>query len=269
MTQTVKNQNEWWLYYTFRDIGIIGELSIDDNGTDTEDFTDLTSNMSSENQSSLTGGAYGKNLHIKIADRAQGSEPMVVEVKGKDQADGDATEECTIPANTQKGQCIVVPEPTSGEKWKSITSVLVKATQPSGHSITKGVRVKLVLLPQKSDFTTSGKGDLINFDNGFTYSEGSTSRPVYNKFELDHNKRQRGENTISVSQFYTVFEKSLQFLRDRDFTLKAEVHEDGSAQVVETHYLSNVRLSVPLSVPSDGGDVTQDADGSFKEVFII
>ncbi len=267
---TVKNQNEGFLYFTFRDLGIIGQLDIDDDGLDAEDYEDLTTAMTDENQAALTDGTYGDNLYLKIDAKAQSDKPVVVVVTGKDQLDANASEEVTIPARVQVGQCILVPEPTSGEKWKSITSVLVKAVQPANHAITAGIRFKLILFPQKADFTTDGKGGLINFDNGFGWNLGSTSRPIPNKFNpVDHYKRQRGENTLKVSQFFTVFGRALEYLRDRDFTLKVDIHEDGSANIVETRYFSLVRLNVPVSAGGDGADITQDADGHFREMFVV
>ena len=50
MSITVKNQNEYLLYYTFREIGIIGLLSVDDDGKDAEDYEDKVTGMTQENQ---------------------------------------------------------------------------------------------------------------------------------------------------------------------------------------------------------------------------
>ena len=59
---SVKNQNEFLLFYTFREIGIVGHLNIDTNGTDAEDYTDLVNCMTQENQTALSGGTYGKKI---------------------------------------------------------------------------------------------------------------------------------------------------------------------------------------------------------------
>jgi|GEM_PF-5494356 len=266
MTTTVKNQNEFFLYYAFREIGIIGMLSIDEDGTDSSDYEDLTLNMSQENQDSLTAGDYGSALYLKVHAKPQGELPMVVVVSGTDQADATITKDITIPARTQVAQCVLVTDPG----WKTITSVLAKATQPSNHAITQGVQLALVMFPQKSDFITTGKGGLINFDHGFSWKPGSTSKPIPNKFNpTDHYKRQRGENSLSISQAYTVFGQSLEFLRDRDVTILAEGHEDGSAQIFEKRYFSFVRLNVPLSAGADGADLSMEAEGHFRDMFIV
>jgi hypothetical protein len=270
MTVSVKNQNEGLLYYTFRELGIIGELLVDDDGTDAGDYADKVTEMSAENQAALVGGTYGDNLYVKVNARAQGDEPVVLEVVGTDEDDAAATQEVTIPARTQVDQGIVVPEAAVGKKWKTVTSVLVKGTQPANHSITVGTKFKLLMVPQQADYSTPGKGGLIKFDNGFGWNKGTTSRAIPLKYEaVDHYKRQRAENTLNISQFYTVFGGSLQFLRDRDVTIKLDITEDGSAEIAETYFFSKSRLNVPVSFGGDGADGTMDADGNFREMFII
>jgi hypothetical protein len=194
---------------------------------------------------------------------------MVIVVTGTDQLDAAASEEVVIPARAQIDQVVLVPEPTSGQKWKTITSVLTKDPQPANHSITLGTTIQLLMFPVDADFIAP-KGKIINFDNGFSWNKGSTSRAVPNKFNpVDHYKRIRGENTIGITQLYTLDEDSLQFLRDRDVTIKAEIHEDGSAEIAETHYFSFVRLNTPISAGGDGADVSQDADGNFRQHFVL
>ena len=269
MSITVKNQNEYLLYYTFREIGIIGLLSVDDDGKDAEDYEDKVTGMTQENQTALSGGTYGDNLYVNVYSKAQGAEPVVLEVTGTDQLDASKTVEVTVPARTQVGQAIKLDDPATG-KWKTIVSVLVKGTQPANHSATEGTQFQLIILPQKSDFTTDGKGGLINFDNGFSWNPGTTSRPIPNKFvSVDHYKRQRGEKTISVSQMYTVFGRSLEYLRDRDFVLLAEGHEDGGSSIFEKRYFSFVRLNVPNSAGNDGADLSMEADGSFRDMYVV
>ncbi len=265
---SVKNQNEFLLFYTFREIGVIGHLNIDTNGTTVDDYTDLVNSMTQENQTALSGGTYGNTLYLNVEARAVGAEPMVIVVSGTDQLDAAASEEVVIPARTQVDQTILVSDPTSGQKWKTITSVLVKDPQPANHNITLGTTLQLIIFPIDSDFIAP-KGKIINFDNGFSWNKGSTSRAIPNKFNpVDHYKRIRGENSISITQLYTLDEDSLQFLRDRDVTIKAEIHEDGSAEITETHYFSFVRLNTPMSAGGDGADVSQDADGNFRQHFV-
>jgi hypothetical protein len=266
MTTTVKNQNEFWLYYTFREVGMIGTLSIEDS-INAGDYEDAIPALSNENSQALSDSNYGDYLYLKVEARAIENTDFIVEVKGTDNATtpNDITKEVTIPKRTQVDQLIIVPEPDI-QKWKSITSVLVK----TGESPTEGVELKLIILPQNTDFTTIGKGGLINFDNGFGWNKGSTSRAIPNKYNpVDHYKRQRGENSLNVTQFYTTFGQSLQYLRDRTFTLKAEVHEDGRADVAERYYFTKVRLNVPVSGGGDGADLSQDSDGSFSEMIVL
>jgi hypothetical protein len=270
MTITVKNQNEFLLYYTFREIGVIGLLSIDDDGKDAEDYESKIAAMTQENQDAL-GGNYGSNLYVSMNAKAQGNKPVVLEVKGTDEADAEATVEVTIPARTQISQCIKIDDPAVDKKWKTITSILVKSTQPTDHEATEGTQFQLLILPLKNDFIADNKGGLINFDNSFSWSMGSTSRAVPNKFNpVDHYKRQRGENTINISQAYTVFGRSLEYLRDREFTLLAEGHENGSSKIFERRYFSHSLLTnVPNSAGSDGADLSMDADGIFRDMFVV
>jgi hypothetical protein len=209
-------------------------------------------------------------LFVKVDARAQGDLPVVLEIIGTDALDAAATEEITIPARTQVDQGIVVPEPTSTEKWKTVTSLLVKNPQPAFHGITEGVKFKLLITPQDADFTSVGKGGLIKYDNGFGWNKGTTSRPIPLKFNpVDHWKRQRAENTINVSQFYTIFGGSLQYLRDRDVTIKVDIAIDGSAQISETYFFGLSRLNVPVAFGGDGADGTMDADGNFQSMLVI
>ena len=267
MSLTVKNQHEYSLYYTFREIGIMGQLSVDQNGSDLSDYESKVAKMSEENQDSLTAGTYGNNLYVAVQTKAQGQKPVTLTVTGTDQADASATKDVVIPANTQVGQCVVVPDPT--QHWKTITSVLVKSSQPSGSEPTPGTQFSLLMFPQKTDFVTEGKGGLLSFNRNFGWKPGNTSKPIYEKYGLDHYKRQRAENTLNLGQMYTAFGQSLEYLRDRDFTLLAEGHEDGTAEIFEKRFFSLVRLNVNTNAGNDGAELETSSDGNYREMFVV
>jgi len=338
--ETVKNQNEFWLFYTFNEIGHLGQLKINDAVLELADYQDKSECLSDINADRLLNGAYEGNLYLRVTDKAIGADEFEVEVMGTEQSgnaigtiqsitkstktieldtgegtdfaanafirvsgstdganDGvykiasvtgdnlviDATfnaiksdqlavggtvtklttKEVTISGYAQIGQLFEIEDPTN--KWKTIDFVNVKSTSDP----TVGSSLDVIMLPSKADFSPP-HGSLINFDNGFKMTPGTTSKAIANKFNpVDHYKRIRGENTFSVSQFYTVFNESLQYLRDRDFTLKVEVHEDGAANIKETYFLSKVRLNVPLNVGGDGAEANVDADGNFRDFCIL
>ena len=267
MSTTVKNQLEYSLYYTFREVGYIGTLEVDQNGTDLTDYQSKVDKMSEENQDALTNGTYGNTLYLIIQDKAQGPKPVTLTITGTDQNDASATKDIIVPARVQIAQCILVDDPA--QKWKTITSVLVKSSQPSGSAPTLGTRFSLVMFPQKADFTADTKGGLLAFSKDFDWDPGETLRPIGDKYEaVDHYKRKPGENSISLGQRYTVFGKSLEYLRNRECTLLAEGHEDGSAQIFEKRYFSRVMLNIKGNAP-DGGDLEIKGNGKFREMLLV
>ncbi len=259
-TRTVKNQYEVQLYYSFCPIQEIWTVDITaaDIYTDAENVVDAVECYDISD---------GYNLYALVTDNPIGvgvSElectevtPVVVTVVGAtaDYSPVAQTGVATIPARSQVGWAVLI---AAGSTFGSVTGVSI-----TGGSA--GEKIIIIALPVAATFT------YIGFDQGFSWDEGTTSRAIPEKYvTVDHWKRTRGETTLSISQLYQSFNRALTYLRGRDFTLLAEVHDDGGAAISEYIYFDKCRLTTnPVTIGADGSDVTVAADGMFQKIVIV
>lgn len=258
--KTVKNQYEAQLFYSFCPIQEVWTIDITapnayidaENAVDNVQCYDISS---------------GYNLYALVSDNPIGvgltelecsdGQPIVVTINGSDATYSPNAQEgtATIPAYSQVGWAVLIQ---ADNTFGAITSVSI-----TGGSA--GEKITIIALPASSTFT------FIGFDQGFSWDEGTTSRAIPNKYvAVDHWKRTRGETTISISQLYQSFNRAITYIRGRDFTLKAEIHDDGGAAVSEYIYFDKCRLaSNPVTVGADGADITVAADGMYQKMVII
>ena len=221
--RTVKNQYEAQLFYSFCPIQEVWTISI----TAANTYTDSENAVDSTQCYDISAGY---NLYALVTDNPIGvgltelecadGQPVVVTVVGADATYSQTAQTgvATIPAYSQVGWAVLI---VAANTFGAVTSVTI-----TGGSA--GEQITIIALPASSTFT------YIGFDQGFSWDEGTTSRAIPNKYvAVDHWKRTRGETTISISQLYQSFNRALTYIRGRDFTLKAEIHDDGGAAVSE------------------------------------
>jgi len=258
--RTVKNQYEAQLYYSWCPIQEVWTIDVTapDTYTDAENVADSTQ---------CYDISAGYNLYALVTDNPIGvgltelecteGQPVVVTVNGNDAtyAQSAQTGVATVPAYSQVGWAVLI---VADNTFGAVTSVSI-----TGGSA--GEKITIIALPAVSTFT------FIGFDQGFSWDEGTTSRAIPNKYvSVDHWKRTRGEATLSISQLYQSFNRALTYIRGRDFTLKAEIHDDGGAAISEYIYFDKCRLaSNPVTVGADGADITVSADGMYQKMVVI
>lgn len=124
-----------------------------------------------------------------------------------------------------------------------------------------GVFADLVCLPNPTNDV------LICFDGAVEASPGLTFRPIGRKYEMvDHYVRQRGENTLRISDTFVSNFAGLQRIRGRRCTIIAKIYPAGGGALQEVQYYSNVLLNMPtLSKGDEGNDSIQiSAEGNFS-----
>jgi len=258
--RTVKNQYEAQLYYSFCPIQEVWTIDV----TAADTYTD-SENVANSTQCYDISAGY--NLYALVTDNPIGvglsdadcaeGVPVVVTVNGTDATYSQAAQvgTATIPAYSQVGWAVLI---VADNTFGAVTSVSI-----AGGSA--GEKITIIALPAASTFT------YIGFDQGFSWDEGTTSRAIPHKYvSVDHWKRMRGETTLSISQLYQSFNRALTYIRGRDFTLKAEIHDDGSASVSEYIYFDKCRIaSNPVTVGADGADITASGDGMYQKMVVI
>lgn len=124
-----------------------------------------------------------------------------------------------------------------------------------------GVSADFVCLPNPdNDF-------LICFDRGFQASGGTVMKPIPRKFSMaDHWVRQRGENSLSMTDLFVCNKRGLLSIRGRRVTIIVKVYPQGGGELQEVQYFSNVVLNMPtINSQSDGNtEMEIQADGNFE-----
>jgi len=258
--KTVKNQYEAQLYYSFCPIQEVWTISITAPNT----YTDSENVIDSTQCYDISAGY---NLYALVSDNPIGvgltelecadGVPVVVTVNGSDATYSQTAQVgvATVPAYSQVGWAVLI---VAANTFGAVTGVTI-----TGGSA--GEKITIIALPASSTFT------YIGFDQGFSWDEGTTSRAIPHKYvAVDHWKRTRGETTISISQLYQSFNRALTYIRGRDFTLKAEIHDDGGAAISEYIYFDKCRIaSNPVTIGADGADITVAADGMYQKMVVI
>jgi hypothetical protein len=199
----------------------------------------------------------GENLIIRATNVIQSAVNIVVTITGTDQADAVLTGTATILQRVTEGQAYDVIPATPGLRFKTITSV----------GITGGVAgdgFEICVMPDETMYNE------ICFDEGITPSEGTTVKQIFCKYDLDHNKRVRGDKKLTISAFYVNNYEQLSRIKNRDVVIKQEIRDDGQSTATETIYYDLCRLGISTEVPAAGDDsIRARGDGSFGRLFIF
>jgi len=241
-TSVVKNGLESILYYALAAIEDVGKVVVEapNSGTYTEDDEyDLP--------------ATGEDLVARCTSKINPDTNLNVTVIGTDQDDAALTGTFTIEKGVAAGQSYSVTPGTTGKRFKTVSSVF-------GTGGALGDGFTLNVLPKT--FTE------VCFIEGFDLNEGTTTRPIFKRYDVDHNKRTRGDKRITVNAKYTNHLEGLARIKDRDVTLKVAIHDDGGDLATELFYIDTVRLSTPISVPEED-DATIRGEGNYGRYFVF
>jgi len=244
-TNVVKLQLESVIKYNLTLIKYVGKFAISAAGSGT-----LTSGPDSL-------AATGDNLVVRANTAISSEADIVVTVTGTDQNDAALTGTATIAAQVAEGQSYEVVPASAGKRFKTI----------SGVTITGGVNgdgFDIAVLP------ASGNDVEIKFDQGLSPSLGTEVKPIYHKYDLDHNKRIRGDHTLSLSQFYMHGLDGVARLHNRDMVVVQGFYDDGQSTPTEVRYFDLCRLSVSVESPAaEDGEVTASGEGTFGKMFVF
>lgn len=197
----------------------------------------------------------GVDLALRVIGALESEDPMVVTIVGTDQDDAALEGTATIGGQVSRGQAYEVVPETPGKRFKTISSV----TATNGEA---GDGFEIVKLPDSNSWNE------LCFIENVELNEGTTTRPVYCRFEVDHNKRARGENTLTMAVKHTNHLNGLPRIKDRDVTLRLAFHDDGQAGATETWIIAKARVSTPLSVPEED-DATVRGEGNFGKYAVF
>lgn len=244
-TDVVKLQLESIISYNLTMIKKVGSVAISAPGSAT--YTAGTDSLA----------VTGDNIVVRANTNIMSTSDIAVTITGTDSGDAALTGTATIGALVTEGQSYEVTPSVAGHKFKTITSV----------AVTNGVNgdgFDISVLPDESDDV------VIKFDQGFAPDLGNEVKPIYDKYNLDHNKRVRGDHTLTLSAFYTNATTGLPRIHNRDATLRWEFRDDGQATPTEVRYYHRCRLSVKVESPSaDDGEVTASGEGTFGDLYVF
>lgn len=245
-TEVVKLQLESNLSYNRTLIQEVGKFIFDEpnSGTYTPD-------------ADYTAPAGGDNIIVRANQPIKSTSAIVVTITGTDGDDGALTGTATIGALVPEGQSYEVVPSVTDKKFKTITSV----TATNG---IDGDGFDIAVLPSAANDVE------IPFDQGCNTQLGKEVKPIYKKYDLDHNKRVRGDHTLTIGQFYMNNIDSLSAIHNRDIVLRQDFQDDGGNQISEVRYYNMCRLSVTVESPSaEDGEVTCNAEGTFGKAYIF
>ncbi len=199
----------------------------------------------------------GENLVLRCTSGVKSTTNIGVTIVGTDQSSAAVTGQVTIPAGVAEGQSFNVVPTVDGKRFKTITSVTI-----SGGVFGDGFEL-CVLPPEANDVE-------IGFDQGLTTNVGKEVKPIYRKYDLDHNKRVRGERTLSLSAFYTNNLEGLARINNRDVTIRQDFKDDGQASATEVIYIDTCRLGITRESPSaDDGECQCKGEGTYGRLFMF
>jgi len=201
--------------------------------------------------------ASGENLVVRANQNINSETDIGITITGTGSDNAALVGNAVIKAQVAEGQSYQVVPNRDGIKFKTISSVVIS-------NGILGDGFDICVLPD------SANDEVIAFDQGLTINPGKEIKPIYDKYNLDHNKRIRGDRTMSLSGFYTNNYTGLARINNREVTLRQDFKDDGGNSITEVVYVDKVRLGVTREAPSaDDGECTVKGEGSYGRLFIF
>jgi hypothetical protein len=237
---------EQYYAYCLTDAEKVGDVPITADGTGTwaadADFT--------------FNAAAGNNLVVRANCAIKSTDDIVIAVEGTKVGGGSIHAHVTIPALSPEGASFDLRNATE-DTWASITAVYFDGG-------VNGDGFDIYSFPADSAFTD------MDFVESAKFDVGGTVKAVPCHYEpVDHNKRIRGENSLTMTELYGNNEAGLSKIKNRDVLLRVRVHTDGAAVASESRYYSTCRTTVPINMPSNDEFVTVEAQGRFGREFVF
>jgi hypothetical protein len=236
---------EQYYAYCLTDARKVGAVPITADGTGTW-----------AEESGFSWDAAGENLVVRANCAIKSTDDIVVTVEGTKVGGGSIHAHATIPALSPEGASFDLRNATE-DKWASIAAVYFDGG-------VNGDGFDIYAFPDDSDFTD------MDFVESAKFDVGGTVKAVPKHYEpVDHNKRIRGENSLTMTELYGNNESGLSKIKNRDVLLRVRVHTDGAAVASESRYYSTCRTTVPINMPSNDEFVTVEAQGRFGKEFVF
>ena len=236
---------EQYYAYCLTDARKVGDVPITAAGTGTW----------AEEDDFVWAGA-GEELVVRANCAINADTAIAITVAGTKVGGGAISATVTIPAGSPEGASFDLRD-AAEDKWASITGV----TFTGG---ANGDGFDIYAFPADSLFTD------MDFVESAKFDVGGTVKAVPKHYEpVDHNKRIRGENSLTITELYGNNEAGLSKIKNRDVLLRVRVHTDGAAVASESRYYSTCRTTVPINMPSNDEFVTVEAQGRFGKEFVF
>jgi hypothetical protein len=197
----------------------------------------------------------GENIMIRTTAPIYSTVPMVVTVTGTDEADAPLTGTATIAAGVTLGQAYKVAA-TGDAKFKTVTSASC-ATGLLGDGFEL-----CTMLDHDNDVE-------LGFAESMGMDPGTEVKPIYKHYDLDHNKRIRGDKKLTVVNPYFTNLKGLSLINNRDTVIIVQIHDDGGNLASEVWIIDKCRLGVKHDVGAGVDEIKENADGTFGRAFIF
>jgi len=245
-TEVVKLQLESVISYNLGTVKDVGKLAVTEPGSGT---------WTEDDECDLPAG--GENLVVRANTNIKSESDIGVTVEGTGDDDAPLTGTCTIEKLVAEGQSYDLRPSVEGKKFKAIASVTVS-------NGIAGDGFDICVLPAEANDVEVG------FDQGLQTNPGNQVKPIYRKYELDHNKRIRGDKKLTLGQFYTNNLTGLARINNRDVVIIQRFKDDGSNLASEIRYFDTCRLGISVESPSaDDGEVKANGEGNYGRAFIF
>ncbi len=216
------------------------------------------SSTSKFNLTPYTLPSTGENLVVRANVPIGSTADMLVTVIGLDGSAAACTGQATIKAMSPRHQAYEVRALGGGAQlFQSVSSV----------STTNGVNgdgFDLSVLPHSANDVP------VLYVEALTPNLGQLIKPIYDGFYLQHVKRLRPDNKLTVSAFYTNNLAGLALIDDRYVTLREDIHDDGGNAISEVRYYERCRLIITIDTKLNSADsVVGKAEGFFIRQFVF
>lgn len=246
-TSVVKLQLESVLFYNLGLIQDVGSFLCSSPGSGTYTPAPGTTPLDQ---------SLGSDVVIRANIGIQSTLDIGVTVTGTDQASSPLTGTATIKASVAEGQayCVIT---AANKHFKTITGITIS-------NGAAGDGFDVCILPAQANDV------LMAFDQGISTNPGKEVKPIYQKYNLSHNKRIRGDLTISVGSFYTNNYENIARIHNRQVTLIQKYEDNGRQNVTEYIYIDKVQLGVVRDTPSgETSECNVKGDGHYGRLFIF
>lgn len=246
-TSTVKHGQEAYISRNFGTIDDVGAFVVSSPGSGTWSA-----------DADYVFPVAGADLVLRVANQPIFSAvDMPVIVTGTAQGGGALLGSCTIKANAPEDTAYIITPSTPAAKFASITGVT------TGGGVA-GDGFEICVLPDSANDVE------MCYVQDLDLQRGKTVKGIYCHFTLMHNKKLRGDRTMSATIWYTQNMEGFSLINNRDVTLRIDLKDDCGNLITESIYVDLARIGVSWTKPAaDDGEITSKGDGTFGRRFVF